>query len=68
MNTISHHDPERPQIINFRKRRFDHLWMDGLILDNTYMHSLIIDGMTPAEAASALAEVRDEKARKRIVK
>lgn len=51
---ISHHDPERAQLLNDRALRFDLLWRAGQIGDATYLRSLFIDGMLPDEANSRL--------------
>lgn len=62
MSTIANAEPERTQILSFRKYRFDQLWLEGKILDNTYLRSLFIDGYLPDEANTELRLLRMKKA------
>jgi hypothetical protein len=54
-------DPERSNILDWRKLRFDQLWRLRQILDSTYMASLIIDGYSPSEACTELNLLKMEK-------
>ncbi len=56
---IPHHDPEREALKELQLRRFDRLWRDGAILDNTYLRSLFIAGLLPDEAVSRLNCLRE---------
>lgn len=47
---ISHHEPERPQMLDMAKLRMDQCWRKGEIGDLTYLRSLIIAGYSPADA------------------
>jgi len=58
---ISHHDPERQRLISDRALRLDILWRNRQILDNTYLRSLLIDGMPIEEARARLTMIKMEK-------
>ncbi len=58
---ISHHDPEREALKELQLRRFDRLWRDREILDNTYLRSLFIAGLLPDEANTRLNLLRMAK-------
>jgi hypothetical protein len=62
VTTIAHMEPERAQILSLRKHRFDQWWLEGKILDNTYLRSLFIDGYLPDEANTELNLLRMKKA------
>lgn len=47
---ISHHEPEKPQMVDMAKLRMDQEWRKKEIGDMTFLRSLIIMGYTPAEA------------------
>lgn len=53
-------DPERAEVIDFRKLRMDQCWRKREILDNTYLRSLLILGYKPDEAATELSLLKME--------
>lgn len=50
-----------------RAELIDDFWRDGLLLDSTYLRALVVDGITPAEAAKRLKRLRSEGGRRRSV-
>lgn len=54
-------ESERTAILDARSRRFDALYLRGVIGESTYLRSLFIDGMLPDEARSRLACLKMEK-------
>lgn len=59
---ISYTEPERQRLISDRALRFDILWRAGQIGDNTYLRSLLIDGMPIDEARGRLGLLKMDKA------
>jgi len=39
----------------------DDFWRDGMLLDSTYLRALVVDGITPQEAAARLSRLRSER-------
>lgn len=61
---ISHHDPERPALLDMQKLRLDQHWRKREIGDATYLRSLFcLDGRryTPDVAASELNLLKMER-------
>lgn len=58
---ISHHEPERPQMLDMAKLRMDQCWRKGEIGDSTYLRSLLIMGYQPAEATTELNLLKLER-------
>lgn len=58
---ISHHDPEKPQMVDMAKLRMDQCWRKKEILDGTYLRSLFIMGYSPAEAVTELNLLKLER-------
>lgn len=44
-----------------RAELIDDFWRDGLLLDSTYLRALVVDGVTPQEAAARLSRLRSER-------
>lgn len=58
---ISHHDPEKPQMVDMAKLRMDQCWRKREIGDATYLRSLFFGGYTPAEAVAELNLLKLER-------
>ena len=58
---ISHHEPEKPQMLDMAKLRMDQCWRKGEIGDLTFLRSLFIMGYTPAEANTELNLLKLER-------
>lgn len=58
---ISHHDPEKPKLIDAQKARMDVCWLKGQIGDNTYLRSLFFYGYLPKDANTELNLLKMEK-------
>ena len=57
----SHHDPERPALLDMQKLRMDQCWRKKQIGDQTYLRSLFIMGYLPADANVELNLLRLER-------
>jgi len=44
-----------------RAELIDDFWRDGLLLDSTYLRALVVDGVTPRDAAERLKRLQSEK-------
>lgn len=58
---ISHHDPEKPQMVDMAKLRMDQCWRRGEIGDLTFLRSLVIMGYSPADANVELNLLKMER-------
>lgn len=61
MTLISHHEPEKPQMVDMAKLRMDQEWRKKTITDSVYLRSLFIHGYTPAEAVTELNLLKLER-------
>jgi len=43
-----------------RAELIDDFWRDGLLLDSTYLRALVVDGVTPHDAAERLKHLKSE--------
>lgn len=57
----SHHDPERPTLLDMQKLRLDQCWRKKELGDATYLRSLFIHGYTPADANVELNLLKMER-------
>jgi len=44
-----------------RNELLDDFWRDGMLLDSTYLRALVVDGVTPHDAAERLKRLQSEK-------
>ena len=58
---ISHHDLERPALLDMQKLRMDQAWRKGLIGDATYVRSLSFYGYLPKDATTELHLLKLER-------
>jgi hypothetical protein len=58
---ISHHDAERPALLDMQKLRMDQAWRKGLIGDATYVRSLSFYGYLPKDATTELHLLKLER-------
>jgi hypothetical protein len=58
--TPSHHDPERPALLDMQKLRMDQCWRKKEITDSTYLRSLFIMGWLPKDAIVELSLLKLE--------
>lgn len=62
MNTlISHHDSEKPQMLDMAKLRMDQCWRKEEIGDLTYLRSLTFMGYSPTTARVELSLLKMER-------
>lgn len=52
--SISHHDPEKPALLDMQKLRMDQCWRKKQIGDQTYLRSLFFMGYLPKDATTEL--------------
>jgi len=45
-----------------RTEMFDDFWREGLLLDSTYLRALVVDGISPADAADRLSRLKSQGA------